>query len=94
LRIASQNAKSNPENVTPEDREVMIGLAKIMTHLSPEAVCVMFETLNKDMPRDLITFLLDFVVYEEFEPAVKKEFLEEVLPRIKKIIAGGSCAAK
>ena len=94
LRIASQNAKSNPENVTPEDREVMIGLAKIMTHLSPEAVCVMFETLNKDMPRDLITFLLDFVVYEEFEPAVKKEFLGEVLPRIKKIIAGGSCSAK
>jgi len=94
LRIASQNAKGAGDKISPDDREVMIGLAKIMNNLSPEAVCVMFETLNKDMPRDLLTFMLDFVVYEEFDPAVKKEFLEEVLPRIKKIIAGGGCATK
>ena len=94
LKIAASNAKASGGNISPEDREIMTGLASIMTHLSPEAVCIMFEYLNKDVPKDVLGFLLDFVVEEPFDPAVKKEFLEEVLPQIKEIIAGGGCKTK
>lgn len=94
LKIAASNAKASGGNITPEDREIMTGLASIMTHLSPEAVCIMFEYLNKDVPKDILGFLLDFVVEEPFDPKVKKEFLEEVLPQIKKIIAGEGCKTK
>lgn len=94
LKIAASNAKASGGNITLEDREVMTGLASIMNHLSPEAVCIMFEYLNKEVPKDVLGFLLDFVVEEDFDPVVKKQFLNEVLPQIKEIISGGGCKVK
>lgn len=94
LREASSNAKASNGNISPQDREIMTGLATIMNHLSPEANCVMFEYLNTYVPKDVLGFLLDFVVEENFDPAVKKQFLDEVLPQIKEIIAGGGCKVK
>lgn len=94
IKIAVQNAKAAGDQIQPNDKEIMTGIAKIMNNLSPEAVCVMFETLNKEMSKDLLTFLLDFVTYEEFDPAVKNEFLNEVMPQIRKIIKGDSCKSK
>lgn len=94
LKIAATNAKAAGGNISPEDKEIMTGLAMIMNNLSPEAVCIMFEYLNKEVPKDILGFLLDFVVEENFDPAVKKEFLNTVLPQIKEIIAGGGCKVK
>lgn len=94
LKEASSNAKASNGNISPQDREIMTGLAAIMNHLSPEANCVMFEYLNSYVPKDILGFLLDFVVEEDFDPAVKKQFLNEVLPQVKEIIAGGGCKVK
>ena len=94
IKIALQNSKNSGGNITPEDREIMTGIAKIMNNLSKEAVCVMFEHLNKEVPKEQLGFLLDFLTDEEYDPAVKREFFDDVLPQIRQILSGGSCKTK
>lgn len=92
VKTAVNNAKQSNGQITPEDFEIMSGVAKIMNNLSKEAVCIMFEYMKKEIQPEYLGFLLDFLVEENYDAAVKKEFLETVLPQIRKIMKGDSCS--
>ena len=94
VKTAVNNAKASGGQITPEDFEILSGVAKIMNNLSKEAVCIMFEYMKKEIQPEYLGFLLDFLVEENYDAAVKKEFLETVLPQIRKIMKGESCSTK
>jgi hypothetical protein len=94
VKTAVNNAKASGGQITPDDFEIMSGVAKIMNNLSKEAVCIMFEYMKKEIQPEYLGFLLDFLVEENYDATVKKEFLDTVLPQIRKIMKGDSCSSK
>jgi len=77
---------ANKIELNPDELEILEGVAKITNRLKKEFKAVLWSSFRREIPLKQIGNLLEYTVQGDYDPAVKKEYMEKSLPTIREVI--------
>ena len=86
LRFATSSMIKSGEQVSPNDVEIMEGVAKISNALSKEWTLILWNMIKRELPQPNFEAALKFYVKGDYDPATKQQFNQKTLPEMKKLL--------
>jgi MoxR-like ATPase len=88
LKVATNNMIKSGGQASPNDVEILEGIAKITNNLNKEWSLILWNQIKRELPIDNFKTALDFLATEDYDAATKKEFIETTMPGITKLLKG------
>lgn len=87
LRLATSNVIKSGGQLTPNDVEILEGIAKISVNLNKEWALILWNQIKRELPKPNLEQTVKFMSLGDYDPATKQEMKTKVLPGFKTILA-------
>jgi MoxR-like ATPase len=87
IRVVTNDVAGGKEP-TPEDLDILAGLATLSNNLHPEWVTILWSNLKSDLPIKQFAGTMEFLQKWNYDAKIKEQFLKKTLPTVGKIMKG------